>query len=295
MAGISSSAAGSLQNKFMFNAGTELKNNEFTDRSGLEWYATDFRSYDPQIGRFIQQDALAEIYEHLTSYSFANNNPILLNDSFGLSSDTIPHLPIVWVTAPQTPAFPPATPIPIQPVPSDNSEARNVPTVPVGPVKLPQPTLPEPPTAKPSGGAGAGTATKVLGTIGLLLSPISTGDGLDNAMYSSEIIKKFSYEGHGNKLYNWNTHIVDVFFFKPSDNRTPVIKYGISDETRYSLERPERQKPYYKSRFGGTADYRILTRMLTRAGALAIERNLVELHLKIWGTMPRDQLRPTIN
>ena len=178
---------------------------------------------------------------------------------------------------------------------AEKSDLKDINNVSISIVKLPQPTLPEPPTAKPSGGAGAGTATKVLGTIGLLLSPISTGDGLDNAMYSSEIIKKFSYEGHGNKLYNWNTHIVDVFFFKPSDNRTPVIKYGISDETRYSLERPERQKPYYKSRFGATADYRILTRTLTRAGALAIERNLVELHLKIWGTVHRDQLRPTIN
>lgn len=88
MAGISSKAAGKLENKRMFNDGTELQSKEFSDGSGLELYATDFRSYDPQIGRFIQIDEFAEEFDTWTPYAFANDNPILINDPTGLAGDT---------------------------------------------------------------------------------------------------------------------------------------------------------------------------------------------------------------
>lgn len=85
MAGISSKAAGGIQNRYKFNAGTELQSGEFSDGSGLELYATNYRSLDPQIGRFWQVDPLAEINYDNSPYAFASNNPILINDPTGLT------------------------------------------------------------------------------------------------------------------------------------------------------------------------------------------------------------------
>ena len=79
MAGISSKAAGSLENRYKFNKGTEL-NNDFD----LSFYETQCRLYDPQIGRFWQVDEIAEVSWEWTPYNFALNNPISLNDPSGL-------------------------------------------------------------------------------------------------------------------------------------------------------------------------------------------------------------------
>jgi RHS repeat-associated protein len=96
MKGISSSAANfggntpsssggcGCPNKKGFN-GNEIQQKEFSDGSGLEVYDFNARTYDQQIGRFIQIDPVPDEgeQESLSPYHFAGNNPILYNDPDG--------------------------------------------------------------------------------------------------------------------------------------------------------------------------------------------------------------------
>ena len=77
MAGISSTV-GIPQNKYNYN-GKELQGD-----FGLCWYDYRFRFYDPQLGRFISIDPLAQKYSHNSTYAFAENKLGLGNEIEGL-------------------------------------------------------------------------------------------------------------------------------------------------------------------------------------------------------------------
>jgi RHS repeat-associated protein len=84
MSGISSKASNLTQNRFKYNAASKEEKEEFLDGTGLEMYDFNARTYDAQIGRFMQMDPLVDIAEEYSPYNYAINNPVSFNDPSGL-------------------------------------------------------------------------------------------------------------------------------------------------------------------------------------------------------------------
>lgn len=86
MAGISSKVLsfGSPYNKKGYN-GNEIQNKEFSDENGLELYDFNARTYDHQLGRFIQIDPLSEEadQESWSPYHYTYDNPVRYSDPDG--------------------------------------------------------------------------------------------------------------------------------------------------------------------------------------------------------------------
>jgi RHS repeat-associated protein len=89
MAGISSKALNNApENRTRFQ-GQEFANKEFSDGSGLDWYEFKYRMHDPQIGRFLQIDPLADEYEYNSPYAFSENKVIVHREIEGLEAEYI--------------------------------------------------------------------------------------------------------------------------------------------------------------------------------------------------------------
>ncbi len=70
---------GKLSNPYQYN------DKEMLDEdAGLNWYDYGFRNYDPQIGRFMQLDPLADVVAFVSPYHYAYDDPVNNTDFNGL-------------------------------------------------------------------------------------------------------------------------------------------------------------------------------------------------------------------
>jgi RHS repeat-associated protein len=85
MAGISSKAFGKVENKK-----EKFQGQEFNDDLDVNYYEFKWRHHDPQIGRFIQIDPLANEYVYNSTYAFSENKVTNHIELEGLEAAPVP-------------------------------------------------------------------------------------------------------------------------------------------------------------------------------------------------------------
>lgn len=254
MTGISSKAAGKLENRYKFNEGTEL-NSDFD----INLYETDYRSLDPQLGRFWQVDELAEYDLDWSPYSYAYNNPISFNDPLGLSPvDSVgrPAPAPNPVTDPNAPRGSEANPIPtgIDVVVTATAPAKNPLTNIPTQSATPQPiVIPE--KGKPSQeGNTNNTGLIIAGSLAVRANPvgitITVGVGLGYTLY---VLSQYSYNNDQSPAipYNWmardNTNHVPPFIVQSKD-KDDHLKGGKQNKRDADIKRypPDFQRWYHR-------------------------------------------------
>jgi RHS repeat-associated protein len=93
MAGISSRAANITPNKEQ-----TFQGQRFDDELGLNWIQFKWRNHDPQIGRFIEIDPLAEDYVNNSTYAFSENKVTNHIELEGLEAVSAGN-PVDWLNA----------------------------------------------------------------------------------------------------------------------------------------------------------------------------------------------------
>ena len=86
MSGISSKAAGNISNREK-----TFQGQRFDDDLGLNWVQFKWRNHDPQIGRFIEIDPLADKYVYNSTYAFSENKVTSFVELEGLEASPLPY------------------------------------------------------------------------------------------------------------------------------------------------------------------------------------------------------------
>ena len=60
---------------------------ELDDEAGLTMYHANARGYDPVLGRFMQVDPMSDLFPHVSSYAYGNNNPLRFTDPTGMAPE----------------------------------------------------------------------------------------------------------------------------------------------------------------------------------------------------------------
>ena len=58
---------------------------ELDNEARLDLYHANARGYDPVLGRFMQIDPMSDLFPHVSSYAYGNNNPLRFTDPTGMA------------------------------------------------------------------------------------------------------------------------------------------------------------------------------------------------------------------